>query len=431
MKANDPTSSGSKSPSSGLAGKMYLPLFVQGLTTTTKHLFRPKVTVSFPEVRPEDRQPADLSRRASAEQGRRGPRQVRGLFPVRHGLPGPLHRHRGRRKPLARPREISGKLHDRRAALHLLRHVRRGLPGRRDRADQPVRPDRPQPRRDDFRQGKAAERLRPDERRRADEVATRWGARCERAMPSYRGASAARCCWRVGMWLMLPRGARRAAAGWAAAGRVSLGLLASQMPRGERLGDDIVFFIAGRRHGLVGRRARSRFATRSTRPSGSPCRCWARRDCSCFRGAVSGRGHDRGLCRGDPGHVSVRADAGPARGRGVLRSVELGARAWRPSPARAGGRRADAGIVSVFQNPDWPVGRRPPCRVDGLENEILADQHVAHLGASCSATYLVAVEVAGTLLLVALVGTVAIAERIKRPTRRPIPWMSWPCWRII
>ncbi len=32
---------------------MYLPLFVQGLTTTVKHLFSPKVTVSFPEERPK------------------------------------------------------------------------------------------------------------------------------------------------------------------------------------------------------------------------------------------------------------------------------------------------------------------------------------------------------------------------------------------
>ena len=30
---------------------------------------------------------------------------MRGLLPLRHGLPGPLHRHRGGRKPLARPRK--------------------------------------------------------------------------------------------------------------------------------------------------------------------------------------------------------------------------------------------------------------------------------------------------------------------------------------
>jgi NADH-quinone oxidoreductase subunit I len=40
-------------PRLGLAGRMYLPLFVQGLTTTAKHLVSPKVTVSFPEERPK------------------------------------------------------------------------------------------------------------------------------------------------------------------------------------------------------------------------------------------------------------------------------------------------------------------------------------------------------------------------------------------
>ncbi len=33
--------------------RMYLPLLVQGLTTTTKHLFSHKITVSYPESEPE------------------------------------------------------------------------------------------------------------------------------------------------------------------------------------------------------------------------------------------------------------------------------------------------------------------------------------------------------------------------------------------
>ena len=40
-------------PKLGLSGQMYLPLFVQGLATTAKYLVGPKVTVSFPEERPE------------------------------------------------------------------------------------------------------------------------------------------------------------------------------------------------------------------------------------------------------------------------------------------------------------------------------------------------------------------------------------------
>jgi NADH-quinone oxidoreductase subunit J len=45
--------------------------------------------------------------------------------------------------------------------------------------------------------------------------------------------------------------------------------------------------------------------------------------------------------------------------------------------------------------------------------EILAPEHMAHLGGQLFSRHLVAVEVAGTLLLVALVGTVAIVAEIK------------------
>lgn len=71
-------------------------------------------------------------------------------------------------------------------------------------------------------------------------------------------------------------------------------------------------------------------------------------------------------------------------------------------------------VVSVFQNP--VIENRPHASLPLpiLENEILADQHVAHLGAQLFSKYLVAVEVAGTLLLVALVGAVALVERIRK-----------------
>jgi NADH-quinone oxidoreductase subunit J len=45
--------------------------------------------------------------------------------------------------------------------------------------------------------------------------------------------------------------------------------------------------------------------------------------------------------------------------------------------------------------------------------EILASQHMAHLGAQLFSRHLIAVEVAGTLLLVALVGAVAIVSEAK------------------
>lgn len=53
MKPDDPNIHWIEEPKLGLAGKMYLPLFVQGFATTTRHLFGPKITVSFPEARPE------------------------------------------------------------------------------------------------------------------------------------------------------------------------------------------------------------------------------------------------------------------------------------------------------------------------------------------------------------------------------------------
>ena len=53
MKADDPQIRWIEEPKLGLAGKMYLPLVVQGFATTTRHLFGPKITVSFPEARPK------------------------------------------------------------------------------------------------------------------------------------------------------------------------------------------------------------------------------------------------------------------------------------------------------------------------------------------------------------------------------------------
>lgn len=49
MKADDPSITWVEPPELGLTGKSYLPLFVQGLTTTVRHLFSPKKTVEYPE----------------------------------------------------------------------------------------------------------------------------------------------------------------------------------------------------------------------------------------------------------------------------------------------------------------------------------------------------------------------------------------------
>ncbi|MCC7086708.1 MAG: NADH-quinone oxidoreductase subunit I [Pirellulales bacterium] len=53
MSGTNPNIRWLEEPKLGLSGRMYLPLFVQGLTTTFKHLVGPKVTLSFPEERPQ------------------------------------------------------------------------------------------------------------------------------------------------------------------------------------------------------------------------------------------------------------------------------------------------------------------------------------------------------------------------------------------
>lgn len=53
MKPDDPQITWIAEPKLGLSGRMYVPLVLGGLTTTAKHLFAPKMTVSFPEQRPE------------------------------------------------------------------------------------------------------------------------------------------------------------------------------------------------------------------------------------------------------------------------------------------------------------------------------------------------------------------------------------------
>ncbi len=72
-------------------------------------------------------------------------------------------------------------------------------------------------------------------------------------------------------------------------------------------------------------------------------------------------------------------------------------------------------IVGVFRNPDEAKRPVAPFGAAALQEDILAQEHMAHLGSQLFSKYLLAVEVAGTLLLVALVGTVAIVAQIRRP----------------
>ncbi|GEM_PF-188605 len=51
MDPNDPHVKWIKEPELGFWGKTYLPLIAEGITTTVRHLFSPKITVQFPEER--------------------------------------------------------------------------------------------------------------------------------------------------------------------------------------------------------------------------------------------------------------------------------------------------------------------------------------------------------------------------------------------
>jgi NADH-quinone oxidoreductase subunit J len=72
-------------------------------------------------------------------------------------------------------------------------------------------------------------------------------------------------------------------------------------------------------------------------------------------------------------------------------------------------------VTSVFEKSTVEDPLRDPVKSAVLQENILADQHMAHLGAQLFSKNLVAVEVAGTLLLVALVGTVTIVAEIHKP----------------
>ncbi len=77
MQADDPNIKWVEEPRLGLSGNMYVPMFVQGLTTTFKHLkgslLGQAVTVSYPEEEPEIANPLiyrGVHRLNKDEQGR-------------------------------------------------------------------------------------------------------------------------------------------------------------------------------------------------------------------------------------------------------------------------------------------------------------------------------------------------------------------------
>ena len=70
-------------------------------------------------------------------------------------------------------------------------------------------------------------------------------------------------------------------------------------------------------------------------------------------------------------------------------------------------------VLPAFDAQDGPLASKG-APADELEGEILHPQHVARLGSVLFSRHLVAIEVAGTLLLAALVGAVAIVAHGKQ-----------------
>lgn len=66
-----------------------------------------------------------------------------------------------------------------------------------------------------------------------------------------------------------------------------------------------------------------------------------------------------------------------------------------------------------------PVGGLTPANAEQLQADLLSSQHVARLGGQLFSKQLIGVEVAGTLLLAALVGAVAITSRRKSALAAP------------
>jgi NADH:ubiquinone oxidoreductase subunit 6 (subunit J) len=74
-------------------------------------------------------------------------------------------------------------------------------------------------------------------------------------------------------------------------------------------------------------------------------------------------------------------------------------------------------VASVFQTSESGSAKFAHDQA-ALDANILSQQHMAHLGKELFSKHLVSVEIAGTLLLVALVGTVAIVSHSQQAGRR-------------
>jgi len=129
-------------PAIGLTERLYLPALFAGLRTTVKHMFQPAVTTQFPEEQPK----LPPNYRGVHRLNRDEQDRVKCVACYMCSTACPAHCI----DIVAAPSpgltgEIPGNLCHRRTAVHLLRDVRRGLPGGCDRADITLQPYRLEP----------------------------------------------------------------------------------------------------------------------------------------------------------------------------------------------------------------------------------------------------------------------------------------------
>jgi NADH-quinone oxidoreductase subunit J len=214
----------------------------------------------------------------------------------------------------------------------------------------------------------------------------------------------------LALWLMLPRGTAPGRMLGLLLGLASLGLFGSLLwPLGTR-GDDVLFWV------LAGVTLIAAVATVTFR---NPVYCAVWFALSLL--GTAGLFFVQGAQFLAVATIVVYAGAILVTFLFVLMLAQSGGRAfydritWEPLLASATGSvligvLTMAIVGSSLQNA--PV--LTPDQLKKLDENILSGEHVAHLGAELFSHYLVPVEVAGTLLLVALVGTIAMVESARK-----------------
>ncbi len=122
------------------------------------------------------------------------------------------------------------------------------------------------------------------------------------------------------------------------------------------------------------------------------------------RCAVPEHFHDGRVCRGHPRDVSVRDHVGPTGGPRVVRSHHLGV--VHQVGGGVGGGLARGSLDHRVECGGRGPGR--PARSRSRQRDVLQPAHMARFGSELFTKHLLSIEMAGALLLVALVGAISI-----------------------